>query len=473
MEDRMTEAERMDALYDLSTAWRAAGEIFPYFEEKEMDWDAVYGEYLPRVFSVVTKKEFHLLMAEFLNRLGDGHTDYRFPRELVQEAGYLPFHLVYLDGGWHIREIPAGKEEFLLAKVTAVNGVKMPDFLSECFRYIYHIGDYANPGKLEEIMPFLLKKSENVLTTSNGMFRFDLLREAAKLVGITECVQNSGEGEEAGELKNDGNPNQRGGRSGDGTWMPKYRRISKGNTEIRIYEGNILYARMDDFLHPGAAGEIAEALSGMDSPDGVILDIRENIGGMTAYAARVAELFIAGEFSGCRKKTRQMKGIDVSSASQYIGMCAEQIEKCVADGLCTKEEVERCLRTGKNMYYYEYQDFFGAQGKAAMYDGPVVLLTSRGTISAAEDFTAMFKSNCRATLIGAPTLGTTGTPFLKRLRLGGAFRICSVGYRLLDGTEFIGKGILPDIYLEGDAKDTAYGRDVVLAKAFALCSNPK
>ena len=31
------------------------------------------------------------------------------------------------------------------------------------------------------------------------------------------------------------------------------------------------------------------------------------------------------------------------------------------------------------------------------------------------------------------------------LRCGGRAQVVSVGYRLLDGTEFIGKGIMPDI----------------------------
>ena len=57
----------------------------------------------------------------------------------------------------------------------------------------------------------------------------------------------------------------------------------------------------------------------------------------------------------------------------------------------------------------------------------------------------MFKSNNRAVLIGEPTCGTTGTPLLLRLSMGGMARICSVRYALLDGTEFIGRGIAPHV----------------------------
>ena len=97
----------------------------------------------------------------------------------------------------------------------------------------------------------------------------------------------------------------------------------------------------------------------------------------------------------------------------------------------------------------------------ALYHGPLAVLTSRRTISAAEDIVAMFKSNDRAALIGEPTCGTTGTPLLLRLSMGGMARICSVRYALLDGTEFIGRGIAPHV-----AVSAPYGpHDAVLGTA--------
>lgn len=62
-------------------------------------------------------------------------------------------------------------------------------------------------------------------------------------------------------------------------------------------------------------------------------------------------------------------------------------------------------------------------------------------------------------------LGTTGTPLLKRLHLGGSIRICSVGHKLLDGTAFIGTGILPDLFVEETWEDYVCGKDAALEKA--------
>jgi C-terminal processing protease CtpA/Prc len=57
----------------------------------------------------------------------------------------------------------------------------------------------------------------------------------------------------------------------------------------------------------------------------------------------------------------------------------------------------------------------------------------------------MFKSAKRGVVMGEPTYGSTGTPCTIPLRCGGRAQVVSVGYRLMDGTEFIGKGIMPDI----------------------------
>ena len=429
----MTETMRID----VSTIWKFAGEVFPYFEEREIDWDGMYKEYLSRIFCINSEKELHLLLAEFINLLGDGHTDYQFPKKLIAENGFLPFHLIFREKKWFIKETIEKLKEFLGAEILEINGVKIEDIIKQCFRYIYHVENYASPETVGRILPFFLEKYENRMLTSKGMVSFELAEEIPSMVSLQRNMKN---------------------KEGNNTEL-----------EMRIYN-NILYIRLDNFLNPDAAQEILAALSpetgNADKKfSGVILDLRNNIGGMTAYAARVAELFIPGEFHACQKKTRQINGMELASASQYMQMSEKKIEELIREGLCDSEEVKRCLEMAKNQYYFTYTDSFGNPNQNAFYNGPVVILTSRGTISAAEDFTAMFKSMRRAVLIGTPTLGTTGTPLLKRLHLGGSIRICSVGHKLLDGTAFIGTGILPDLFVEETWEDYVCGKDAALEKA--------
>ncbi len=115
------------------------------------------------------------------------------------------------------------------------------------------------------------------------------------------------------------------------------------------------------------------------------------------------------------------------------------------DGLLTEEAVADAKRVMKRTKYEEYTSSHGIENQKAIYDGPLQILISKRTMSAAEDFAAMFKSNHRGVLIGESTYGSTGTPCTIPLRCGGRAQVVSVGYRLLDGTEFIGNGIMPDI----------------------------
>ncbi|MBQ8813645.1 MAG: hypothetical protein IJZ85_04030 [Lachnospiraceae bacterium] len=408
----------IDRISDLSMLWKQASTVFPYFDRRDLDWDETYREFLPRVIAAEEEREFHLLLAEFMNRLGDGHTDYLFPKQLIEENGFLPFALKFIDDRYYLQAIEKSGEEHLLAEVLSINGTNFRDLLAEAFRYIYHVGNYAYPNKLNQILPFLLNKTDNEMITDRGIYRFDLAETKPELV---KC----------GELKA----------------SKAYEDMTEGRLDIRLYEGGILYARMDDCLYSGAADEIAEVLKRISGLKGVILDLRENIGGMTMFGAKVAELFISGIFHVCKKRTRLVRGIDVAVASQF--------------GWNSKERTEK--DTG---YFDEYLNDFGGPDHRCSTECPCVILTSRNTISAAEDVVAIFlSSDHRATRIGTPTHGSTGTPMLLSLSCGGGARVCSVGYQLMDGTEFIGVGIVPDILMENRIEDVRAGRDRVLETA--------
>ena len=425
-----------DRIADLSMIWKQAAFVFPYFDRLSLDWDKAYVDALPCVMDAENEREFHLMLAEFMNLLGDGHTDYQFPRSLLDENGYLPFALRYVDGGYCIEAAAAEHENMIGASVLKLNGKPFEFLLLACKRYGYHVGDYMPRYRLHQLLPFFLKPTGNTVTTDQGTFSFDLLKQKPdKLMSKPLTTDED------------------------------YRKIDSPKLDIRLYHDDILYIRLDDFLYAEAASEVREVLTGHPNLRSVILDIRENIGGMTMNAARIAELFISGVFHACKKRTRSMRGLDLASASQISGWSKEKIEREIANGLLDRAEVELSRSLLQNAHFDEYEDSFGHEGQNALFHGACVLLTSRNTVSAAEDFTAMFKSNHRALIVGTPTSGTTGTPLLQRLRCGGSMRICSVAYRLSDGTEFIGRGIQPDIEADLTAADVREGKDAVLEKA--------
>lgn len=419
--------------------WKQASVVFPYFDRRNIDWDSAYREYLTKIMEAESDRESHLLLAEFMNLLGDGHTDYLLPKALRDETGYLPFSLKCIHNAYYIDGANTEYAEYVGTQILSMNGVPFSEFIGKLKRYSYHSGNYISRYRLHQILPFLLKPKQNLAETAKGNFCFDLLPTqpdgfAPKVLGLPD----------------------------------HYHSLSNGKLDIRLYDGGILFVRMDDFMYSNAADEVRAAINVVPEITGIIFDLRENVGGMTMYGAKIAELLIPGEFHGCQKRTRSMTGIALSSASQIIQWSEEAIAKHIAAGLSTREEIEESKSFVTNTHYDEYVDTYGSEAHTALFSGPCVILTSRHTVSAAEDFIAMFRTNRRATIIGTETCGTTGTPFMQQLSCGGWMRICSVGYRLMDGTEFIGSGIQPDIFCETSPEDYMDGYDYVLSKGLAL-----
>lgn len=99
------------------------------------------------------------------------------------------------------------------------------------------------------------------------------------------------------------------------------------------------------------------------------------------------------------------------------------------------------------------------------FAGPVAVLTSAGTYSAAEDFVAAFKALRRGPVVGGATGGSTGQPLFFKLPGGGQARICAKRDLLADGSEFVGKGIAADVPVAASVAAWRAGRDEVLEAA--------
>ncbi len=99
------------------------------------------------------------------------------------------------------------------------------------------------------------------------------------------------------------------------------------------------------------------------------------------------------------------------------------------------------------------------------FTGPVAVLIGPATFSAAEDFLVAWKNSGRGKMIGEPSGGSTGQPLLFQLPGGGTARVCTKRDTFPDGTEWVGKGIQPDLLVRPTVADVRSGRDAVLARA--------
>jgi carboxyl-terminal processing protease len=104
----------------------------------------------------------------------------------------------------------------------------------------------------------------------------------------------------------------------------------------------------------------------------------------------------------------------------------------------------------------------------AIYDGKLIILIDDFCASACEDFVLPFKSSGRAKLVGRPTEGSTGQPYMYDFGNGISFRVSTKRTYFPDGSQFEGVGVVPDLEIPLSIEDLRTNRDTALARALAL-----
>lgn len=427
-----------DKIANLSLVWKTASEIFYGVNKLNFNLDKKYNSYLSKIIKTKTDKQYYLLLAEFVNLLNDGHTVINFCSNFVKKVGHLPFRLLYINGSYYICDATDNLKNCVLQKIVSINGQSFNSLKNICFKYIHHMDNFCYHNRLEKILPLFLNKSNNKMVLQDGKtYSFNLLKQPVKLKTNINLVPKT-----------------------------PFKTIPTKQVFMCRFYNDIVYVRLNTFNNSAIVNECCETLKKLKNMCHVILDIRDNEGGMTALAEKVANLFIPGRYSACVKQTRKNVGIKLASASQYK-QSAEKLEQWIADGITTKEIAQQNLNILNGGEFETYTDSFG-KTKRKHINCKQYILTGRYTMSAAEDFVAMFKTNKRAVIVGEKTYGSTGTPYVINLTDGTKVRVCSVYYKLLDGTEFINKGIMPDICLKNTIKHYKNNTDFALDKVIEL-----
>lgn len=148
---------------------------------------------------------------------------------------------------------------------------------------------------------------------------------------------------------------------------------------------------------PTTARELDETLAKLDTKPGLVLDLRDNTGGVFSQAVRVADRFLS-------------KGVIVSTTSRRA---AAKTERARPGGALTSFET-------------------------------VVLVNGR-TASAAEVVVAALSENRRATTVGTQTYGKGTVQTTIELEDGSAITLTVAEYRSPSGRAIDGVGIRPDV----------------------------
>ena len=197
-------------------------------------------------------------------------------------------------------------------------------------------------------------------------------------------------------------------------------RIPIDSTTFRMLDDGIGHLWVYSFSDT-TAKEVRAALDEWRDADGrgLILDLRNNPGGLLAAVIEVTDLFLDG------------------------GHILYEID---AQG----NRIEHDAGTGGNARSI-----------------PLVVLVNQFSASASEIMAGAIKVNDRAPVIGATTFGKGSVNITRELSDGSAIYFSIRRWYLPDGTQIEGQGVTPDIWVDTEAQTlpVPFGDDVALQKA--------
>jgi carboxyl-terminal processing protease len=189
--------------------------------------------------------------------------------------------------------------------------------------------------------------------------------------------------------------------------------INVASVVSKPLKGGVGYLRIKTFQN-GTHSELLEQVKKLREAthgelSGVILDMRNNPGGLVNEATAVADEFLSG---GVIFTTRRR--------GQII-------------------------------------DDLRADGGGALRRGPVVVLVNEYSASAAELVTGALQDNKRASVVGAPTFGKGSVQSIVDLPGGAGLRLTTLRYYTPSGRPIQAQGVKPDILVGGASAALGYG----------------
>lgn len=389
----------------LSRIWSEAKFNFIHFGDiPDVDWDALYLSYLPRVRAAESTLAYYRLLESFVAQLKDGHSGVVMPRELnAQLNGEPGVRVEEIEGRAIVTSVsdPSLHTIAVGMELLAVDGVPVRQYAEA------NIVPYIPASTPQDRAKRLWR---NVLLGAEGS-SVTLTLADAKGKTREQTVRRLTRDEQAKLAPA----------------MPPM--------ELRMI-GKIAYIALHSFGSRDAADLYERNFAEIAKSDAMIIDLRRNGGGDGAVGFRILATLVDKPFLTAAWSTREYRPT-FRAWGRPETKYAEPPSPVPPNG-------------------------------TMLYTKPVVVLTSAGTYSAAEDFAVAFDAAKRGTILGEPTGGSTGQPLMFKLPGGGAARVCTKHDAYPDGREFVGVGIQPQVVVRPTVTDLRAGRDTVLETALAF-----
>lgn len=386
--------------------WSYVKYNFVFIDQRpELNWDAVLDQYMPRIAAAKDDTEYGLLLQQAVALLKDGHSN------------VYPIAAGPMDSPPLILEPIEGKPV-----ATVVGNVPELSKLRPGMELLEIDGIPVETIIARDIDPYIssstiqdrqLQRSRRLLQGQPGTHVQTTWRSPdGKFVQLALTRNRT-------------------------TKREAFKPPSQERFQFKELSGHIAYIGLNDFSSPEIVASFESNLGRLLEEKAWIIDLRRNGGGSSDIGYRILAHFIDAATESSTWRTREYK----PSFEAW----------------------------GEPQTFYEGHPEKIEPAAGPRYEGPIYVLTSPSTCSAAEDFLIPLKMSKRITIVGEPTCGSTGQP-LQFSIYGALARVCTKWDRFPDGTEFVGIGILPDVRSARSVRDIASGRDAVLQEALGLAS---
>lgn len=395
----------------LSLLWSRLKVTLPGFQTSPgLDLDSLYLAYLPKVRRATRTFDYYRVLIRFVAELGDAHTNVIFPEELAPRAYARP-------------PLVTGRVEGRTIILDVLSPELSDRGLAAGMEIVAIDEEPVDAYVKREVAPYI--SSSTPQDRDVRTYRYALLAgDAYRPVRLTVAASPSGPAREF-DVPRSGYDSIRS--------IPTMR-----DTTL---EGGIGYLRIDGFDTDELRTYVPDALRRLGDTRGLIIDVRYNGGGDSSHGYRLLSHLSDAPVRTSRYWVREFVGL-------------------------------RRARGGEPLTVID-PGWEWPGGADPQYDGPVILLISAMTFSAAEDFVVAFDAMDRGLLVGEATGGSTGQPFSFALPGGGWAQVRSRHDTYPDGTEFIGVGVQPDIVVRPTLAGFRAGRDEALEAAIReLLSEP-
>ncbi|HEY9787906.1 MAG TPA: S41 family peptidase [Candidatus Obscuribacterales bacterium] len=181
----------------------------------------------------------------------------------------------------------------------------------------------------------------------------------------------------------------------------------KAVANAEILPGNIGYIRLDSFISSKANQEMRDALKKLHNADGLIIDLRNNPGGLLSNAIEIANMFLD---HGVIVSTIDSEGYKIPTNAAHNPISRQ----------------------------------------------PMVVLINQGSASASEILSGALRDNDRAKLVGQKTFGKGLVQAIQRLDDGSGINVTIARYLTPNDVDIHKLGISPDKDCEVALKDDDY-----------------